>query len=175
MAEISHPPPLTRMLETILYVKSMEESVAFYRDVFNLQPILSTERISVLPMDKQCSHVLLLFQLGATAEDVPDKSVPGNVVPGHGPTEPLLKLLMDRAEGEVGKDGVKTGEESLKQHFCFAASTPDDVKAWENYLRAKDVKITGKMDWGKRGYSVYFADPDGNVGEVASERLWELL
>jgi len=42
----------------------------------------------------------------------------------------------------------------------------EDVAKWETYLKAKDVKILGVMDWERGGRSVYFADPDGHVGEM---------
>jgi catechol 2,3-dioxygenase-like lactoylglutathione lyase family enzyme len=157
------------MLETVLNVRSMEKTRHFYESVFGLKAILATPVITVFPMDEARSHVLLLFQLGATAEDTPDDSVPGNLLPGHGPTGQLLELLMNRkGEGEEGRSG-------LRQHYCFAVDGIEEAKAWERYLIEKEVKILGRMDWGDRGYSVYFEDPDGNVGEVASKRLWELL
>ena len=163
------PPPLTHMLETVLYVKSMGKAREFYRTIFGLKPIIEAPAMTVFPMDEARSHVLLLFELGTTAKDKPDDSRPGNVIPGHGPSEKLLELLTEgKAEDEEGWSG-------LKQHYCFAVNEIEEAKQWERYLIEKEVKMLGRMDWGKRGYSVYFADPDGNVGEVASKRLWELL
>lgn len=155
------------MLETVLYVKSMERTRQFYQEIFDLNPILSTPTITVFPMDEARSHVLLLFQLGATTQPQVNESNPENRIPPHGPTEQTLNTLM----GSKGTDGG-----SLRQHFCFAVDSVEDVKAWEKWLVAKGVSVTGRMDWGKtRGYSVYFDDPEGNVGEVATGRLWEVL
>ena len=167
---LSKPPPLSRILETCMMVKSMDVTRDFYTSVFALEPILSTPRITALAMDTARSHVLLLFQLGSTAEDSVDESKPDNVIPGHGPTEPVLKVLLNDAES---LDNANWS--GLKQHFCFAAKDRDEVLQWEEFLIEKKVPITGRMDWGQRGYSVYFADPENNVGEIASRRLWELL
>ena len=60
----------------------------------------------------------------------------------------------------------------MRHHFCFAVDSVDDVKAWEHWLAMKGVQVDGHMDRGSRGYSVYFADPDGHAGEVASAGLW---
>lgn len=43
---------------------------------------------------------------------------------------------------------------------------------WEKELRGKGVRILGKVEWPKGGKSVYFADPDEHVGEIASRGIW---
>ena len=151
-------------------VKSMDTARDFYTSVLGMKPILSLPRITVLEMDTARSHVLILFQLGATAEDSHDEIKPGNLLPGHGPTESLLKLLLNGEEDPNHADW-----NGLKQHFCFAVRDRDEVLLWENFLIERNVPIKGRMDWGERGYSVYFADPEDNVGEIASRRLWEAL
>jgi hypothetical protein len=40
------------------------------------------------------------------------------------------------------------------------------------HLQARDVTITSEVDWGERGRSLYFNDPDGNVLELATPGLW---
>ena len=149
------------MLETVLYVKSMDKATEFYASIFGLEPILSTPALTALAMDAARSHVLLLFQLGLTNQRQIDDTVPGNEIPPHGPTDRALEVLMDG------------GRESLRQHFCFAVESVEDVKAWAQWLEAKGVAVDGHMDRGQRGYSIYFSDLDGHAGEVASRRLWE--
>ena len=117
--------------------------------------------------------MLLLFQLGATAADSAASGASVGTIPGHGPTEDVLERLLAgrHSDGAVGgQSNTESGE--LKQHFCFAVEHPSDVIEWEVWLREKGVKITGTMDWERGGKSVYFADPDGHVGEVASRGLW---
>ncbi len=112
------------------------------------------------------SHTtLLLFQLGATAADSP---LPDNhgTIPGHGPSPAVLDLLVPK---------TATGEQppsSLKQHFCLAVKSADDVRAWEKWFGDKEVRILGEVNWERGGRSVYFADLDGNVGEVGSRGIW---
>lgn len=114
---------------------------------------------------------LLLFQLGGTASDT---SMPDDrgTIPGHGPSKDILNLL---------SNGPKIANENprmevsgrLNQHFCLAVSAPEDVQAWEKWFEEKHVEILGKVDWPRGGRSVYFSDPDGNVGEVGSRGIWE--
>lgn len=60
----------------------------------------------------------------------------------------------------------------LKTHFALAVEKNIEVDQWERELREKEVKILGKVDWPKGGRSVYFEDPDGHVGEIASRGIW---
>jgi catechol 2,3-dioxygenase-like lactoylglutathione lyase family enzyme len=57
---------------------------------------------------------------------------------------------------------------NLRTHFALAVEKPEDVDQWEQELRSKGVEILGKVDWPRGGKSVYFADPDEMVGEIAS-------
>ncbi|EXJ94093.1 hypothetical protein A1O1_02486 [Capronia coronata CBS 617.96] len=171
------PPPITHILETCLQVKDVKTATEFYKDIFNVQPFLNTPRMSGFSF---AQTTLLLFQLGATAADSP---MPDNrsVIPGHGPSQNILDLLLvPRAGDSDGNDQPSTLTPSslptpgnLHQHFCFAVSAPDDVGAWEIWFEQKQVKILGKVEWPRGGRSVYFADPDGNIGEVASRGIWE--
>ena len=119
---------------------------------------------------------LLLFQNGATADDshMPDDR---GTIPGHGPSPDLLKLLIP--ESKMGNSALSSEPKRmeipgrLNQHFCFAVSTPEDVRAWEKWFEEKGVKILGKVDWPRGGRSVYFSDLEGNVGEIGSRGIWE--
>lgn len=111
---------------------------------------------------------LLIFALGETGKDiVPDASRPDIKIPLHGPTEGVIGVMRDGTGKKA--DG---GEEKLRQHYCLAAETVEAVREWEGYFVEKEVKILGRMEWPRGGYSVYFADPDGHVGEIASRGIW---
>lgn len=112
---------------------------------------------------------LLLFQLGATAADSP---MPDNrgTIPGHGPTKDVLDVLLASQGGEGATDSNAAG---LHHHFCLAVKSADDVQTWDQWLDKNDAKITGRVHWPRGGRSVYFADPEGNVGEIASRGIWE--
>ena len=71
-------PRIEGLLETALYVDDMARSLAFFRDVMGLAPMLETERLIAFDAGRQ--GVLLVFQRGASIADMPG---PGGVVPGH--------------------------------------------------------------------------------------------
>lgn len=73
------PPPLSRVLETALYVDDLPRARAFYVDVLGGEVLLDTPRLVALGIARQ--SVLLLFRRGATSEPLP---TPGGVVPPHG-------------------------------------------------------------------------------------------
>lgn len=79
----------------------------------------------------------------------------GGKIPGHG----------------LSRDDDKV---DLKSHFALSVETREDVDRWEKELREKGVEITGNVnDWpAGGGKSLYFADPDGHVGELASRGIW---
>jgi catechol 2,3-dioxygenase-like lactoylglutathione lyase family enzyme len=66
----------------------------------------------------------------------------------------------------------KDTKSTLKQHFCFAVSDPDEVRGFEKVLQQQGVKILGTMNWERGGRSVYFGDPDGHIGEIGSRGIW---
>ncbi|KIW99948.1 uncharacterized protein Z518_10876 [Rhinocladiella mackenziei CBS 650.93] len=171
--QVTSPPPITHILETCLMVKDLDASVEFYKDVFNVEPFLKSPRLAGFSFSQT---TLLLFQLGLTASDTP---MPDNrgTIPGHGPTSDILDILVPDKNPDVssssGTTQTKTVSNSgLNQHFCFAVPSPNDVGLWENWFEEKNVKILGKVDWERGGRSVYFADLDGNVGEVGSRGIW---
>jgi catechol 2,3-dioxygenase-like lactoylglutathione lyase family enzyme len=57
------------------------------------------------------------------------------------------------------------------QHFAFGIpeSTYSD---WNRHLRAEGVAIESEVAWPHGGRSLYFRDPDGHLGELATPGLW---
>ena len=134
------PPRIEGLLETALYVADMDCAAAFFRDVMGLAPMIESPRLTAF--DAGGSGVLLLFQRGATADDmVSDRGT----VPGH------------------------HGEGPLHMAFRIAA---DAYEGWQAHLAAHGVTLRGEMAWPKGGRSLYFEDPDGNVLELATPGLW---
>jgi len=88
------------------------------------------------------SQVLLLFQRGGTLEW---KQLPGGHIPPH--------------------DGHG------RLHFAFGISL-EQVDAWRERLRSKGVEVISEVRWEPGGQSLYFHDPDGNVGELITPRCW---
>ena len=133
-------PRIEGLLETALYVDDMARSVGFFRDVMGLSTMIETERLTAFDAGRQ--GVLLIFQRGASIEDMPNE---GGVVPGHDGGGPL--------------------------HMAFAIAA-DSYDEWHRHLTQAGVKIRGEMRWPRGGRSLYFEDPDGHVLEVATPGLW---
>lgn len=157
----SRPAPLSHVLETCLYVRDMTQSTIFYSDILGLEPKIKSPRLTMFPLGHT---TLILFQLGTTASDSVSED---GVVPGHGPDEKIIGSLMTENGGRTSESG------NLHTHYCLAVSSTREVEEWEHYLRNKDVKLRGVMNWQKGGRSVYFEDPDGHVGEIGSRGIWE--
>lgn len=51
-------------------------------------------------------------------------------------------------------------------HFALAVGSEEELAAWAEYLRARDVETTGVLERG-RFRSIYLRDPDGRVVELA--------
>lgn len=146
----------------------MRTAVDFYKSVLSLKSTLETDRMTVFPLG---STTLMLFQLGATESDSHPKGHPELTVPGHGPSKAIVDAIVQNASSPtegIGKEGAML----LKQHYCLAVESRKDVEDWERHFKDNGVEITGIMNWPKGGRSVYFADPDGNVGEIASKGIW---
>ncbi|KAJ0426691.1 Glyoxalase/Bleomycin resistance protein/Dihydroxybiphenyl dioxygenase [Aspergillus carlsbadensis] len=154
------PPPLTHVLETCIYVRDVAASVQFYQEALNIAPFIESPRVTGFSLGPT---TLLLFELGKTGTDV---NTPTGTIPLHGPTAQVLASLQhpDRSENGVVP--------SLKQHFCFAVQSPEEVEQWEGHLRGKGVKLLSTMSWERGGRSVYFEDLDGHVVEIASRGVW---
>lgn len=154
-------PQLSHVLETILYAKSTERSRDFYKGILGLKSMFEMPRGTGYSIGQTN---LLIFTLGETTQDVVlDSSKPEERIPKHGPSQHLLEVLLDDSKKPSGAT-----TNSLHQHYCLAVNTRTEVEQWERHLRDKGVPILGVKNWERGGYSVYFPDPDGHVGEIAS-------
>jgi len=96
----------------------------------------------LVALDAGRQGVLLLFLAGATSADVVEA---GGTIPGH--------------------------EGAGRLHMAFAVPA-EDLDAWRARLAAAGVALTGEMAWARGGVSLYIADPDGHVVELATPGLW---
>jgi catechol 2,3-dioxygenase-like lactoylglutathione lyase family enzyme len=86
--------------------------------------------------------VLILFKSGGSTRPI---QLPGGILPGHAGRGPA--------------------------HFAFAIPAAD-FDSWLERLRSRDIKIESIVEWPLGGRSVYFLDPDGNLGELATPKIW---
>ena len=158
-------PQFSHILETVLYTKNIEQARNFYKDVLKLRPIDHSPRALSFELG---NSQLLIFALGHTLEDlVWEPRTPQFKIAKHGPSEHIIDVLMDGR-----KAPAHATSNSLRQHYCLAVRTPDEVEKWQEHLSEMGVPILGKMKWDRGGFSFYFADTDGHIGEIASHGLW---
>jgi catechol 2,3-dioxygenase-like lactoylglutathione lyase family enzyme len=133
-------PAIAGLLETSLYARDLARTAAFYRDLLGLKALLASDRLAAFEI---AGHsVLLVFQAGATDEDIVDAR---GIIPGH--------------------DGHGS------PHLAFSIAE-DDLEAWRARLAERGVAIVGEYRWPRGGVSLYFRDPDGALVELASPGLW---
>ncbi|HZJ20802.1 MAG TPA: VOC family protein [Pricia sp.] len=71
-------PKVDGVLETSLYVDDLQKSISFYKNIFGLETLVSTDRFCALSVSDR--QVLLLFEKGASVEA---SRGPGGVIPSH--------------------------------------------------------------------------------------------
>ena len=93
-------------------------------------------------LDVAPGQALLLFLAGSSEHG---SNVPGGHIPGFDATG--------------------------RSHFAFsiAAATLD---AWRDRLAAEEVAVESTVTWPRGAVSLYFRDPDGNLGELVTPGLW---
>jgi catechol 2,3-dioxygenase-like lactoylglutathione lyase family enzyme len=140
MAEQGGAPAIEGVLETSLYAGDLKRTATFYRDLFGFKALVDSPRLVAFEIAQR--SVLLVFQAGATEQDVVD---PGGTIPGH--------------------DGRG------RLHLAFSISA-DDLDAWRKRLSERGVDIVGEYRWPRGGVSLYMRDPDGALVELATPGLW---
>jgi catechol 2,3-dioxygenase-like lactoylglutathione lyase family enzyme len=133
-------PEIAGLLETALYADDIERAAAFYEGVLGLVPMVRSPRLVAFDAGRQ--GVLLVFQRGATLDDVVE---PGGTVPAHDGHGPL--------------------------HMAFAIAA-EALDPWREHLTQHGVAIVAEMRWRRGGHSLYFHDPEGHVIELATPGLW---
>lgn len=137
-------PNISGILESALYIEDLERAAQFYEKLFGFARIFSDERMIALNVCESPRQVLLLFHKGGSTQGA---SVLGGQIPPH--------------------DG------NGQLHFAFAIEE-NDVEAWRAKLLANDVDIISEVRPPQGGISLYSRDPDGNLVELATPRIWQV-
>ncbi len=140
MAEQGAAPPIEGLLETSLYARDLRRTAAFYRGLFGFKTLVDSPRLVAFEIAER--SVLLVFQAGATEDDVVDTR---GTIPGH--------------------DGRG------RLHLALSIKA-DDLGAWRKRLAEQGVEIVGEYRWPRGGTSLYMRDPDGALVELATPGLW---
>ncbi len=138
---LSDPAPaVDGLLETSLYASDLKRTADFYRDLFGFKALVESPQLVAFEVAGQ--HVLLIFQAGATEDDVGNSR---GTIPGH------------------------DGRGRLHLALSIAAL---ECEAWRERLVARGVALAGEYRWARGGTSLYFRDPDGALVELATPGLW---
>jgi catechol 2,3-dioxygenase-like lactoylglutathione lyase family enzyme len=137
-------PRVYGILETALSAKDLPRAAEFYRELFDFETLLESERLIALDVAGQ--NVLLLFQAGATSEPF---ATPGGVIPGHaGSGAGHLAFA-------IGSDEVGPWRERLEaQGIAIESVVNWDGGAQSLYFRDPDKHLVELMTpgfWRLRG------------------------
>jgi catechol 2,3-dioxygenase-like lactoylglutathione lyase family enzyme len=80
-------------------------------------------------------------------------------------------LLFDRDRIAEREEPIAAHGSAGPGHVCFTA-LEDEYDAWRERLLCAGVEITHEQDWPSGRRSLYFADPAGNLLEIADGDLW---
>jgi catechol 2,3-dioxygenase-like lactoylglutathione lyase family enzyme len=76
------------------------------------------------------------------------------------------ELIAERA-GPISAHGTRGSG-----HACLLAGSEERYEGWRRRLEAEGIEITHEHSWDGERRSFYFADPAGNLLEVADGDLW---
>jgi glyoxylase I family protein len=77
-------------------------------------------------------------------------------------TAGTLVSFMEYPAMEPGRVGVGSAH-----HFAFSVGSGQELDAWRDYLRSRDVECTDVFDRGGLR-SIYLRDPDGHIVEITT-------
>lgn len=117
--------------------RDLDAICAFYRDVLGLALVHEEAN----PDDPDARH----FWFGGA------DGAPGSLV--------SFLEYPELADGRAGAGDL--------HHFALLVGSVEELAAWVDYLRSRDVECTDVLERG-RFRSVYLRDPDGRVVELAS-------
>ncbi|MSP04002.1 MAG: glyoxalase [Acetobacteraceae bacterium] len=89
------------------------------------------------------------------------------------PGQALLVFLAGSSEsGSRVPGGFVPGFDAAgRSHFAFAIPAAA-LEKWRQRLAAEAVSIESTVTWPRGAISLYFRDPDGNLGELVTPGLW---
>ena len=127
---------LTGLHHITAITKDLDAVTAFYRDTLGLALVHEEAN----PDDPEARHFWFGDAQGAAG---------------------TLVSFLEYPELEVGPAG--TGG---LHHFALAVDSPEELAAWVDYLRSREVEVTDVLERG-RFRSIYLRDPDGRIVEIA--------
>ena len=127
---------ITGLHHVTAITRDLEAITAFYRDTLGLALVNEEHN----PDDPQARHFWFGDADGAAGSLVSFLEYP------------------ELEETAAGAGGV--------HHFALAVGSPEELSAWVDYLRSREVEVTDVLERG-RFRSIYLRDPDGRTVEIA--------
>jgi len=89
------------------------------------------------------------------------------------PGQALLLFLVGSSEAGSNVPGghIPGFDATGRSHFAFSIQAAA-LDAWREKLAAEGVEIESTVSWPRGAVSLYFRDPDGNLGELVTPGLW---
>jgi glyoxylase I family protein len=128
---------LTGLHHVTAICADLERTTAFYRDLLGLTLVREARNDD----DPDARHFWFGDQQGT----------PGTLV-----------SFMEYPQLEEGRQGP-----GAAHHWAFQVASREELDAWLQYLRARDVQCTDVLERGGLR-SVYLRDPDGHLVEIAT-------
>ena len=127
---------ITGLHHVTAITRDLEAVTAFYRDVLGLALVHEEAN----PDDPQARHFWFGDAGGAAG---------------------TLVSFLEYPELEPGTAGA-----GALHHFALAVASAEELDAWVEYLRSRDIEVTDVLERG-RFRSIYLRDPDDRIVEIA--------
>ncbi|MFL5843937.1 MAG: VOC family protein [Solirubrobacteraceae bacterium] len=127
---------LTGLHHVTAITKDLDAVTAFYRDVLGLALVNEESNRD----DPQARHFWFGDAAGAAGS---------------------LVSFLEYPELETSPSGA-----GGLHHFALAVDSAEELGAWVDYLRSRDIETTDVLERG-RFRSIYLRDPDGRIVEIA--------
>jgi glyoxylase I family protein len=128
---------LTGLHHVTVICGDLDRTTAFYRDVLGLA----------------------LVREGVNDDDPDARQFVFGDGDGQAGTLVMFMEYPSLPEGSVGRGST--------HHFAFAVDSAEELAAWRDYLRSREVSCTEVLDRGAFR-SLYVRDPDGHIVEIAT-------
>ena len=127
---------ITGLHHVTALTRDLEAVTGFYRDILGLALVVEENN----PDDPEARH----FWFGDA----------------EGKAGSLVSFLEypELEPGAAGAGGL--------HHFALAVSSAEELQAWVEYLRSREIEVTDVLERG-RFRSIYLRDPDGRIVEIA--------
>ncbi len=86
---------------------------------------------------------------------------------GHGVVLLFARQALAEREGPISAHGTEG-----PGHLCLLVGGSEEYEAWKRHLRVAGVEVAHEHSWRDGVRTLYFADPAGNLLEIAEEDIW---